>query len=129
MRALIVATAIALTGAIAPVDAAPSTVVAALGSASGVVQPMGVTAGGEVSFVNADVEWHFVVAVDTGPSDNAWCDDRPEFARGCPLFFADLTPHSGGVSVIQGAEELEGGRVYGFTCLVHPQIEGALFAL
>ena len=76
-----------------------------------VPQNVSVAQGDTLTYVNADVAPHDVMAVDTGP-DNL------------PIFYSDVTS-TGGQSDVRFVSSLAPGS-YDFYCSVHPTMTGTL---
>lgn len=107
---------------------------------SGYTQPVAVAQpGDEITYVNADVQPHDVVAYEKGPDTASFCDDdidpftagvQRRYALGkCPIFWSDVISVSKTTPVL-GLENIQGGgRIYPFFCSVHPNMEGTLVAV
>jgi glucose/arabinose dehydrogenase/plastocyanin len=67
--------------------------------------------GGDLTYTNADVAPHNVVALDKG------ADGRPLFSSGQPV--------GNGVDTVEGVADLAAGS-YGFFCELHPNMRGEL---
>lgn len=86
-----------------------------------------VPVGGELSFVNADLMRHDVVADGVyGEGDQPWC----AFFRAneCPLFWSPLASMGETVGV-EGLDRLAPATTYAFYCTLHPQMKGTLVAV
>jgi plastocyanin len=109
--------------------AVSSTVVAQPGSfaTSYTTRVVPVQVGGELTFLNGDLQQHDVVAFsDYGPGDQPWCD---AFSPGkCPVVWSKLIGLSGSTEVL-GTENLQAGRTYEFYCTIHPSMRGTLVAV
>lgn len=93
---------------------AGATIVAGPGAASSTyATPVMVTqVGGPLSFTNLDLPQHDVTADDLGT------DGRPLF--GTPLIgIAQTVP-------VEGLEQVQAGKTYGFYCTLHPGMRGSL---
>lgn len=86
-----------------------------------------VPVGGELTFVNADLMRHDVVAFHVyGEDDQPWC---LLFAAGqCPLFWSELASLGETVPVL-GLDRLDVATPYAFYCTLHPQMKGTLVAV
>lgn len=71
----------------------------------------GVSQGDTLTYVNADIAPHDVMADENGPD-------------GLPLFYSDVVG-TGGQSDVRGVSSLPPGA-YGFFCSVHPSMTGTL---
>jgi plastocyanin len=84
--------------------------------------------GSTLTYVNADVQPHNVIAVDaTRPDGSApWCFGYPSGT--CPLFWSDLIG-IGETTEVLGLELTESAGIYAFYCDLHPNMEGVLVAI
>lgn len=89
-----------------------------------------VQVGGELTYVHADVQLHNVEArIDFLPADSdaEWC---VLFEIGkCPIFWSPLIGLPQTTAPVRGLENLEAGKVYEFTCSIHPAMIGRVIAL
>ena len=114
-----------VAGPWAPAQAADLVYVSGPGGVvAGWTQPVIVTrAGDKVTYVNADIAPHDVVALDRKGPDDPWCA-LARFAPGnCPLVY---TPQIGlgEQSEVYGTNNLKPGDQFTFYCRVHPSMKG-----
>lgn len=83
---------------------------------------------GTLTFVNADISAHDVIAEEPGPTDNAWCARYIGGHGYCPIFASRLVG-VGGQAVIEGTDQLEAGTTYAFYCSVHHWMQGTIVAI
>lgn len=121
---LIAALSVAVLPSVMPAGAAAAgTVITAApgGFSAGYTPPaMVAQVSGLLTFVNADIQQHDVVSVQSGP-----LTDDSGVKR---LFASHLIP-AGRTSVVLGLENVVAGTVYDFTCSIHPNMKGKLVAL
>lgn len=120
--------ALAPTGVAIALPASPGTLLALPGGwLLGYATPAAVVpVGGELALLNLDIMRHNVVAYTAFGSDaQPWCDLFP--AGQCPLFWSPLVELAQ-VSVVQGTEHLEAGKLYTYYCSIHPGMKGTLVA-
>ena len=95
--------------------------------------------GDSITYINADVQPHDVIARELGPDTPAFCgEDADMFTPGvqrryelgsCPLFWTNLISVSGSTPVL-GLENIQGGgTLYDFYCSIHPNMRGTLVAV
>jgi plastocyanin len=93
--------------------AGPAVVAGPGSSGVGYLTPVMTTQkGGPLQFINLDVVQHDVVANDLGPD-------------GRPLFHTPLIG-TGASAAVEGLENVEAGRSYGFFCSLHTNMRGTL---
>jgi len=100
-------------------------------------QPVAVVqVGDEVTYVNADVQPHDVVAREFGPDTASFCGEdidpfttgtQRRFAEGsCPVFWSKLIS-VGQTTPVLGLENVQGGgRLYEFYCSIHGNMKATL---
>jgi plastocyanin len=92
------------------------------------------TRAGSLTFLNADLNRHDVVARvydgatlradHTRPDGSApWCED---FSGDCPLFWSELIEGPGQATEVLGLEGAVVGTSYEFYCSIHPNMRGTL---
>ncbi len=96
---------------------------------AGFATPVVIAAQGEaITYTNADVARHNVIALDVFLSKKLakkteWCSG---YDKGkCPIFWSD-TIGAGASTDVRGLENLESGKRYAFFCSVHPNMTGTL---
>lgn len=100
----------------------------AIGTRGGYANAVAVVdVAGTLTFVNADISAHDLVAREAGPSDAPWCS-RYAGQGSCPLFASRIVG-LGGEAVVEGTDRLAPGATYGFFCSIHPWMSGTLVAV
>lgn len=121
-RLLLVA---AWLGVLLPASAARAVV--SVTAAGRFASPVAVTVlGGPLVLINADTVDHNLVAGArraAGQDDEPFCSEWPP--GDCPLFWTPLID-TGGTALVQGLEDVESGRSYGFYCETHAGMTGTL---
>jgi plastocyanin len=104
---------------------------------TGYTHPVAVASpGDEITYVNADIQPHDVVAVQFGPDTASYCDDDVDpFTAGvqrrfeigqCPIFWSALIT-VGKTTPVLGLENISGGgTIYDFFCSIHGNMKGKL---
>jgi plastocyanin len=106
-------------------------------------QDLQVSKSAGLCYVNLDLEWHDVVALNaTRPSDSApWCVNFPPdpddpTRETCPLFWTPLIAPGGNDPLglanrqhdveVQGLEDAQVGQTYTYFCSIHPFMTGTI---
>lgn len=99
------------------------------GFVTGYVPPVVVITEGEgITYTNADIARHNVVASDAFVPKKAakkvqWCSGFD--AGKCPLFWSEAIS-AGDSTEVLGLERVVAGEDYGFLCTLHPNMRGTL---
>jgi len=92
----------------------------------GYATPQTVTAvGGPLAIVNGDTQPHNFIALQAKrPNGSApWCSSYQ--SGKCPLFWSEAVG-TGGVTTVEGLDDVESGKTYLFYCSLHPSMIGTL---